>query len=79
MAIFEVAIVAAPIAPHDFEPGKNIDDNSTEQISLSHGDLDAQTDEMISALPQKNLKSHFLSLQTVLKNFGRQRRAARRH
>ena len=35
---------------------------------MSHGDLDAQTDEMISALPQKNLKSHFLSLQAVLKN-----------
>ena len=40
VAISEVA----PIIPHAFVPGTNIDD-STRQISLSHGDFDAQTDD----------------------------------
>ncbi len=43
MAISEVAVIAAPIAPHEFV---------TRQISLSHGDLDAQRDDFGS--PQKN-------------------------
>ena len=42
IAISEVAVVAAPIAAHEFVPGTNIDD-LTRRISLSHGDLDAQT------------------------------------
>ena len=48
MAISEVAVVAAPIAPNEFVSGTNIDD-STRQISLSHGDLDAQTDKFGSS------------------------------
>ena len=47
VAISEVA----PITPHAFVPGTNIDD-STRQISLSHGDFDAQTDDFGS--PPKN-------------------------
>ena len=49
MAISEGAVVAAPIAPHEFVSGTNIDD-STRQITKSHGDLDAQTDDS----PKKN-------------------------
>jgi hypothetical protein len=48
VAIFEVAFVAAPIAPHEFVPGTNIDD-STRQISLSQGDFNAQTDNFGSS------------------------------
>ena len=44
MAISEVTIVAAPIASNEFVPDTNMDD-STRLISLSHGDLDDQTDD----------------------------------
>ncbi len=46
MTIPEVAVVAAPIAAHELVPGTNIDD-STRQISLSHDDLYAQTDDFV--------------------------------
>ena len=49
MAISKVAVVAAPIAAHEFEPGTNIDD-LTRRTSLSHGDFDAQTDDFGSPL-----------------------------
>ena len=49
LAISEVAVVAAPIAAHEFVPGTNIDD-LTRRISLSHGDRDAQMDEFGSPL-----------------------------
>ena len=52
MVISEVAVVAAPITPHEFVPGTNID-NSTRQISLSHGDLDAQTHDFRLSLKKK--------------------------
>ena len=56
MVISEVAVVAAPITPHEFVPGTNID-NSTRQISLSNGDLDAQTHDFGS--PSKKFKKPF--------------------
>jgi len=56
MVISEVAVVAAPITPHEFVPGTNID-NSTRQISLSHGDLDAQTHDFGS--PSKKINKPF--------------------
>ena len=56
MVISEVAVVAAPITPHEFVPGTNID-NSTRQISLSNGNLDAQTHDFGS--PSKKFKKPF--------------------
>ncbi len=44
VAISEVVIVAAPIAPHECVPYMYIDD-PTRQISLLHGDYDATTDD----------------------------------
>ncbi len=46
----------APITPHEFVPGTNIDD-SIRQISLSHGDFDAQTDDFGS--PPKKFNKPF--------------------
>ena len=60
-----ISAAAPQISSYWSVPGTKIDD-STRQISLSHGDLDAQRDDFGS--PQKKLKSHFLYLQAVLKN-----------
>ena len=52
-----------PIAPHEFVPGTNIDD-STQQITFPHDDLDAQTDNFGSSSKKFQKAIFYPSKQT---------------